>query len=157
MKKKILKAPVYFLEKFKCRPFFARFSAEKVPVCRPFFSLNEPAWRILYTGKVMLGYWYIRSASRVLFCAVCASKKLSGDQTKSLCQCLWSITFRVSCQISALYFHSARPLGQAEWHVTHSGGWTFSQNFSLLALIVWAGKGFEDLKEMDDSLNESIN
>ena len=43
------------------------------------------------------------------------------------------------------------------WHVTLGGGWTFCQNFSSLALLVWAGKWFEDLDKKDDSLNQSIN
>ena len=36
------------------------------------------------------------------------------------------------------------------WHRTHGGGWTFSQNFSSLALTIWAGKWFEDLEENVD-------
>ena len=38
--KKILKAAVYFLEKFKFCPFLLVFLAGKVPVCRPFFLLK---------------------------------------------------------------------------------------------------------------------
>ena len=37
------------------------------------------------------------------------------------------------------------------WHVTHDGGWTFSQHFSYLALIVWDLWCLEELEETDDS------
>ena len=43
------------------------------------------------------------------------------------------------------------------WLVTHGGGWTFSQNFSSLALSVCTGMWFEDLEEKDDWINESMN
>ena len=46
------------------------------------------------------------------------------------------------------------------WHVTLGGWWTLCKSFSSLALSVWAGKGFEDLKEKDDSsqwINEWIS
>ena len=42
------------------------------------------------------------------------------------------------------------------WHVTRLGGWTFSQNFSSLALTVCDLWYYEDLEEMDDSVNELI-
>ena len=31
------------------------------------------------------------------------------------------------------------------WHLAHSVGWTFSKNFSSLALPVWDWEGFEDI------------
>ena len=42
------------------------------------------------------------------------------------------------------------------WHVTRDmfGGWTFSQIFSSLALMVCDLWCYEDLEEKDDSLNE---
>ena len=40
------------------------------------------------------------------------------------------------------------------WNMTHGGGWKFSQNFSSLAFLVWAGKWFEDLEEKYDSISE---
>ena len=43
------------------------------------------------------------------------------------------------------------------WHVTLGGGWTFCQNFSSLALSVWAGKWCEDLEENADRLTKWIN
>ena len=39
------------------------------------------------------------------------------------------------------------------WHVTRLGGWTFSQNFSTLALTVCDLWYYEDLEEKDESLN----
>ena len=42
-------------------------------------------------------------------------------------------------------------------HVTCLGGWTFSQNFSSLALTVHDLWYYEDLEEKDDSLNEWMN
>ena len=43
------------------------------------------------------------------------------------------------------------------WHVTSLGGWTFSQNFSSLALTVYDLWYYEDLEEKDESINQSIN
>ena len=43
------------------------------------------------------------------------------------------------------------------WHVTCFGVWTFSQNFSSLALTVCDLWYYEDLEEKDDSLNQSIS
>ena len=43
------------------------------------------------------------------------------------------------------------------WHVTLGGGWTICQNFSSLALLVWARKWFEDLEEKDRWLNQLIS
>ena len=43
------------------------------------------------------------------------------------------------------------------WHMTHGGGWTFSQNFSFPALMVWDGQCLEDSEQKDDRLNESMN
>ena len=42
------------------------------------------------------------------------------------------------------------------WHMTHLGGWTFSQNFSSLALTVCDLGYYEDLEEKDELLNELI-
>ena len=40
------------------------------------------------------------------------------------------------------------------WHMTHLGGWTFSQNFSSLALTVCDLWYYEDMEEKpDDSIN----
>ena len=45
------------------------------------------------------------------------------------------------------------------WHMTHDmfGGWTFSQNFSSLALTVCDLWNYEDLEEKAHGLNEWIN
>ena len=43
------------------------------------------------------------------------------------------------------------------WHVTRLGEWTFSQNFSSLALTVYDLWYYEDLEEKDDSMNELMN
>ena len=44
------------------------------------------------------------------------------------------------------------------WHVAHlGGGWTYSQNFSSLALTVCDLWYYEDLEEKDDSVTEWIN
>ena len=43
------------------------------------------------------------------------------------------------------------------WHVTCLGGWTFSQNFSSLALTVCDLWYYEDLEEKADSLTELMN
>ena len=45
------------------------------------------------------------------------------------------------------------------WHMTCNmfGGWTFSQNFSSLALVVCDLWYYEYLEEKDDLMNELIN
>ena len=43
------------------------------------------------------------------------------------------------------------------WHVTRSRGWTFSQNFSSLALTVCDLWYYEDLEEKDRSLSQRMN
>ena len=43
------------------------------------------------------------------------------------------------------------------WHVTHGVGWTFSQIFSCLALMVWDLWCCEYLEEKGESLNELIS
>ena len=43
------------------------------------------------------------------------------------------------------------------WHVTYFGGWTFSQNFSSLALMVCELWYLEDWEEKADGLTEWIN
>ena len=43
------------------------------------------------------------------------------------------------------------------WHVTHGGGWTFSQNFCSSALTVWDRQGLEDSEQKDDLMNEWMN
>ena len=43
------------------------------------------------------------------------------------------------------------------WHMTRLGGWTFSQNFSSLALTVCDLWYYEDLEEKDDSITELLN
>ena len=42
-------------------------------------------------------------------------------------------------------------------HMTCLGGWTFSQNFSSLALTICDLWYYEDLEEKDELMNESIN
>ena len=42
------------------------------------------------------------------------------------------------------------------WHVTHGWGWTFSQNFSSLALPVWDTQCLEDSERKDDLINQTI-
>ena len=39
------------------------------------------------------------------------------------------------------------------WHVTHGGGWTFSDNNSYLALTVWDLWYLEDWDEKGHGLN----
>ena len=43
------------------------------------------------------------------------------------------------------------------WHMTRLRGWTFSQNFSSLALTVYDLCYYEDLEEKDDWLTEWMN
>ena len=43
------------------------------------------------------------------------------------------------------------------WRMTHGGGWTFSGNFSYLALTVWDLWYLEDWEEKGQGLNELIN
>ena len=43
------------------------------------------------------------------------------------------------------------------WHVTCLGGWTFSQNFSSLALTVCDLWYYEDLEEKADLISQSMN
>ena len=40
--------------------------------------------------------------------------------------------------------------------IAHGGGGALSENFTLLALTVWAVKVFEDLEEKDDLLTQLI-
>ena len=42
------------------------------------------------------------------------------------------------------------------WHMTHGVGWTFTQNFSSLALTVWEWRGFQDFDEKGHSVNETF-
>ena len=44
-----------------------------------------------------------------------------------------------------------------KWHVTRLGGWTFSQNFSSLALTVFDLWNYEDLEEKAHGLNQSMS
>ena len=53
--------------------------------------------------------------------------------------------------------HDAWHMTRDTWHVTRLGGWTFSQNFSSLALIVCDLWYYEDLEEKDDLITELIN
>ena len=43
------------------------------------------------------------------------------------------------------------------WHVTHGGGWTFSQNFSFSALMLWDRQCLEDSELKGDPMNELMN
>ena len=46
------------------------------------------------------------------------------------------------------------------WHVTHSAGWSFSQNVSFLAAPVWDWQCLEDIQTKEsviESNNQSIN
>ena len=43
------------------------------------------------------------------------------------------------------------------WHMTHSVGWTFSQNFSSLALLVWDWQCFEYISTNHQLVSYSIN
>ena len=43
------------------------------------------------------------------------------------------------------------------WQVTHGGGWTFSQDFSSLALMVWDIWYLEDFEDKDYSIIEWMN
>ena len=43
------------------------------------------------------------------------------------------------------------------WHVTHGGGWTFSQSFSSLTLTVWDLWYLEDWEEKDRWRSDLIN
>ena len=44
-----------------------------------------------------------------------------------------------------------------KWHLTYFGAWTFSQNFSSLALTVSDLWYYEDLEEKSDLISEWIN
>ena len=39
------------------------------------------------------------------------------------------------------------------WNVTHGGGWTFSENFSLPAHTVWDRQLLKDSEWKDDAIN----
>ena len=43
------------------------------------------------------------------------------------------------------------------WHMTGGGRWTFSQNFSSLALTVWEWRCSEDISTKDDWLSYLMN
>ena len=43
------------------------------------------------------------------------------------------------------------------WHVTNGGGWTFSQNFSTPARMVYDRQCLEDSEQNDHSMNQWIN
>ena len=43
------------------------------------------------------------------------------------------------------------------WHMTHSVGWTFSQNFSSLAFPVWDWQCLEDISTNHDWVSHLIN
>ena len=44
------------------------------------------------------------------------------------------------------------------WHVTHGGGWTFTPNFSSLALTVWDRQCLEESKQtITEWMNELIS
>ena len=43
------------------------------------------------------------------------------------------------------------------WHMTHSVGWTFSHNFSSLALPVWDWQCFEYISTNHESVSQSVN
>ena len=58
-------------------------------------------------------------------------------------------TWHVTCDT----WHVTRGI----WHVTCLGGWTFSQNFSSLALTVCDLCHYEDLEEKDDWVTDLMN
>ena len=65
---------------------------------------------------------------------------------------MWHVTcdvWHVTCDT----WHVTRDM----WHVTCCGGWTFSQNFSSLALTVCDLWYYEDLEEKAHSLTHLIN
>ena len=43
------------------------------------------------------------------------------------------------------------------WNVTHGRGWTFSQNFRSLALMVWLYRWLEGLEETGQWMNELMS
>ena len=43
------------------------------------------------------------------------------------------------------------------WHITHDGGWTYSQNFSSLALMFWVSWCFEGLEEKYYWMNQLMS
>ena len=66
----------------------------------------------------------------------------------------------VTCHLSPVTCHLSRKKSDTwhvtrdMWHMTRFGGWTFSQNFSSLALTVCDLWYYEDLEEKDDSNNQ---
>ena len=53
--------------------------------------------------------------------------------------------------------HDTRHMTCDKWNVTSLGGWTFSQNFSFLALTVCDLWYYEDLEEKAHGVTESMN
>ena len=50
--------------------------------------------------------------------------------------------------------HDILHMSRDTWHMTHGVGWTFSQNFSSLALLVW---DWQYLELKDEWMNEWMN
>ena len=77
-------------------------------------------------------------------------KKINKNRNKKIKKYMWHVT----CDT----WHVTRDMWQVtrdtSWHVTCLVGWTFSQNFSSLALTVCDSWYYEDLEEKDDSANE---
>ena len=72
---------------------------------------------------------------------------------------MWHVT-RDMCHVTRDMCHVTRDtwhVTRDTWHVTRLGVWTFSQNFSSLALTVCDLGYYEDLEEKAHGLNEWIN
>ena len=54
-------------------------------------------------------------------------------------------------------WHMTHDVTRDTWHVTCLCGWTFSQNFSSLALTVCDLLYYEYLEEKDDLINQPVN
>ena len=73
------------------------------------------------------------------------------------------VTYHVSQKITCDTWHMTRdmwPVTRDTWWMTHIVGWTFSQNFSSLALPVWDWGCLEHISTkgwVNEWLNESIN
>ena len=65
---------------------------------------------------------------------------------------MWHVT-RDRWQVTRDTWHVTHDM----WHMTHGVVWTFSQNFSCLALTVWDLWCCEYLEEKADTLNQWIN
>ena len=81
-----------------------------------------------------------------------------SDKSGALCFMHFKDLKSFSTQLMGHKWKCQRHLTTENWHVTHGvgGGWTFSQNFSSLALTVWVYWCCEDMEEKGQSINKSV-